>query len=854
MQESDFCRRVKKRKLKDMVRRNENCVASFSKAKLCQWFEDAESQILEDLEPQFKRKVVLPKIIKTAVRENNKHVARHGWESCNSGFDQVEFYDVQNIKKNRFLQGGFTSRNMNKSLQGQESFPVLKHDLPSRNVQPVYETQVLEKCSDSKIIHNTSVFSESQSVDEKDDDHNISLMSFPQPKSFEKYAVAQDSKGIYQDSSEISSISRMCFQRLDTNKFGSESSTDVLSIYIPEIRFEKPTSINSLQKTPVKPILVSSPQTKSLRPVSDDCSETIPLLSLCENVVQRKRINDIPTCYYKNKLDNLVPFHDAQTIPMNSTCVNDYKRIEDCTELSMPTSSQNINRKLIYCKDKNEAGFEEFKPYTHVPYFQNFINGSGSDNFHLSNFHCDSLNKLSTNFVNKDNSVILYMPPSFNCSLGFFTQKLSDQLTMKVDFNEFSKSLITSPQQNLSKKSFNNFSEKKHLSLISVFSIPSAKEEFFQQKVINTVEKEEFSDISPASENITSTEIVYATEEWNCLSCSSDSSQNELIIDQFESQCISSLGKKEGNELKDSPNVHSFDSQEELISSPLSQHITSSLSQTPPGVTSFPRGSDWLQKVSWQQKTPEKNNDQTILCTHESEKKKKKNLSGGFANKLNKLEAREKSYEAIWWYQKLHSSASVESKEKEKLMLRQTDITGKQMILELKLGTIYSKGGLIWTRCVVASNTSVISQKAALKDKENVDVFPTISNYILFLPVTLSQKLQLLHGSVIKLFSPWLQLDLACFSEPVILCSKFLDVISKLKDQAITDRKEQNTEEITLFKWSCHCRDGSVPAKYCPLYDKTCTKVQTSSEETLRLDNNLFNCQNDDIRPTQKQQ
>ncbi|XP_076371178.1 uncharacterized protein LOC143257013 [Tachypleus tridentatus] len=510
--------------------------------------------------------------------------------------------------------------------------------------------------------------------------------------------------------------------------------------------------MNSLQKTPVKSISVISSQTKPVRPISDDCSESIPVLSFCESVLQTNTMKDKCTCYYQNNLGNLVPLHDAQAIPINSTCVNHCKRNEDCTELSIPTSSLNVNRKLICCVDKNKAGFEELKPYTCVSYFENSTNRGGSDSFHLSNFHCDSIKELTAKFVNKDNSVMLYVPSLFNCSLSFLTQKLPDKLTKTVQFNEFSKSLVTSPQRNVSKKPISNFTEKEHLSLISVSSIPSAKKEIFQQKVINTVEEDEFSDTSSVSQNVTGAEIVYSTEELDCLSHSSDGSQHEVVIDQFESQCISSLDIKEGNEVNDSPSVHSFDSEEEFISSPLSQHITSPLSQSSSGVISLPRGSDWLQHVSWQQKTPEKNNDQTFPYPPESGKRKKKKLSGGFANKLNKLEAREKSYEAIWWHQMLLSLESVESEKK--LMLRQTNIRGKQMVLELKLETFHSKGGLIWAHCTVVSNTSVTSQNAALKDKEVVNVFPTVSKYLLFLPVTLSKKLQLSHGSVIKLFSP----------------------------------------------------------------------------------------------------
>ncbi|XP_076371043.1 uncharacterized protein LOC143256971 [Tachypleus tridentatus] len=716
MQDSDFCRRVTKRKL-------------------CHWFEDSESPILEDVEPQFKRKAVFPKRIETAVRGSNKHVAIHGWESCNSGFDQVNFSDVENIKDNRLLQRSFTSRNKNKSLQEQQRFPMLRHDLPSQNVRPIHETQVLDKYGDSKIILNTDLFLESQSVcslDEKDDDHNISLVSYTQPKSFEKYIVAQEWKSIYQDSSEISSISGMCLQGPDTNKCRSRSCADVLSLNIPEVRFKKPTSMNSLQKTPVKSISVISSQTKPVRPISDDCSESIPVLSFCESVLQTNTMKDKCTCYYQNNLGNLVPLHDAQAIPINSTCVNHCKRNEDCTELSIPTSSLNVNRKLIYCVDKNKAGFEELKPYTCVSYFENSTNRGGSDSFHLSNFHCDSIKELIAKFVNKDNSVMLYVPSLFNCSLSFLTRKLPDKLTKTVQFNEFSKSLVTSPQRNVPKKPISNFTEKEHLSLISVSSIPSAKKEIFQQKVINTVEEDEFSDTSSVSQNVTGAEIVYSTEELDCLSHSSDGSQHEVVIDQFESQCISSLDIKEGNEVNDSPSVHSFDSEEEFISSPLSQHITSPLSQSSSGVISLPRGSDWLQHVSWQQKTPEKNNDQTFPYPPESGRRKKKKLSGGFANKLNKLEAREKSYEAIWWHQMLLSLESVESEKK--LMLRQTNIRGKQMVLELKLETFHSKGGLIWAHCTVVSNTSVTSQNAALRTRKLLMFFLLFLNtYFSFL-------------------------------------------------------------------------------------------------------------------------
>ncbi|XP_078396666.1 DNA repair-scaffolding protein isoform X2 [Cetorhinus maximus] len=201
----------------------------------------------------------------------------------------------------------------------------------------------------------------------------------------------------------------------------------------------------------------------------------------------------------------------------------------------------------------------------------------------------------------------------------------------------------------------------------------------------------------------------------------------------------------------------------ELYSKPipsLSVQPTMSTCGSEHGKTSVRSASDWLKSAQAFLKTPEKQKRTQFKTPEDSTKKRKKFVRGGLAERLNRLQCRERSAINFWRHQSLADS--------------KTHADGKADILMVKILDLHEECSMFVALCQPLVETS--TEQAV----ENDGCTSKTPLKVLFTRETVSY-LGICAGDTVHIYPPWQKLDIQDEKVPVILCTYFSQKIRPKK-------------------------------------------------------------------------
>ncbi|XP_067887907.1 DNA repair-scaffolding protein isoform X2 [Heterodontus francisci] len=178
------------------------------------------------------------------------------------------------------------------------------------------------------------------------------------------------------------------------------------------------------------------------------------------------------------------------------------------------------------------------------------------------------------------------------------------------------------------------------------------------------------------------------------------------------------------------------------------------------GKTSFRSASNWLKSAQAFLQTPEKQKRKQFKTPEDSAKKRKKFVRGGLAERLNRLQCRERSAINFWRHQSLTDS--------------KTHAGGKADILMVKVLDLHEECSMFVTLCQPLMETS--TEQAV----ENDGCTRKNPLKILFTRETASH-LGISAGDTVHVYPPWQKLDIQDGKVPVILCTYFSQKIFSKK-------------------------------------------------------------------------
>ncbi|XP_063970721.1 DNA repair-scaffolding protein-like [Lytechinus pictus] len=242
-----------------------------------------------------------------------------------------------------------------------------------------------------------------------------------------------------------------------------------------------------------------------------------------------------------------------------------------------------------------------------------------------------------------------------------------------------------------------------------------------------------------------------------------------------ENKSISDVTSSEQSWARDSPKITS--------TSPRPKDVGSSVMSTPK--TSPKTGSDWVKKFKLQSSiTPDRrlgrSRDGEVKGAGgstsgpglmDSARKKKKFVSCGLAERLQKLVSREKSSIAMWYHNRADSQHS-------------QDNTKSRFVV--KVLSCDTHRGLYLTHCVTqVSCRSKVNDELRLKDEGDESLGEEV--YVFFTRST-GDQLGLAAGMLISINTPWQKLSIPHVSKPVVLCTYYCRPLNLDPDNVVQDQ------------------------------------------------------------------
>ncbi|XP_041455703.1 DNA repair-scaffolding protein-like [Lytechinus variegatus] len=244
-----------------------------------------------------------------------------------------------------------------------------------------------------------------------------------------------------------------------------------------------------------------------------------------------------------------------------------------------------------------------------------------------------------------------------------------------------------------------------------------------------------------------------------------------------ENESISDVTSSEQSWARDSPKITS--------TSPRPKDVGSSIMSNP--MTSPKTGSDWVKKLKLQASiTPDRKlgrsgdgeakggrGSSSGPGLMDSARKKKKFVSCGLAERLQKLVSREKSSIAMWYHNRTDSQHS-------------QDNTKSRFVV--KVLSCDPHRGLYLTHCVTqVSCRSKVNDELRPKGEGDESLGEEV--YVFFTRST-GDQLGLAAGMLISINTPWQKLSIPHVSKPVVLCTYYcrplnLDPDNGVQDQAV---------------------------------------------------------------------
>nr|XP_054748910.1 DNA repair-scaffolding protein-like [Lytechinus pictus] len=240
-----------------------------------------------------------------------------------------------------------------------------------------------------------------------------------------------------------------------------------------------------------------------------------------------------------------------------------------------------------------------------------------------------------------------------------------------------------------------------------------------------------------------------------------------------ENKSISDVTSSEQSWARDSPKITS-------TSRP--KDVGSSVMSTP--MTSPKTGSDWVKKLKLQSSiTPDRRlgrsgdgktkggGSSSGPGLMDSARKKKKFISCGLAERLQKLVSREKSSIAMWYHNRADSQHS-------------QDKTKSRFVV--KVLSCDTHRGLYLTHCVTqVSCRSKVNDELRLKDEGDESLDEEV--YVFFTRST-GDQLGLAAGMLISINTPWQKLSIPHVSKPVVLCTYYCRPLNLDPDNVVQDQ------------------------------------------------------------------
>ncbi|XP_038665228.1 DNA repair-scaffolding protein isoform X4 [Scyliorhinus canicula] len=176
--------------------------------------------------------------------------------------------------------------------------------------------------------------------------------------------------------------------------------------------------------------------------------------------------------------------------------------------------------------------------------------------------------------------------------------------------------------------------------------------------------------------------------------------------------------------------------------------------------TSVRSASDWLKSAQAFLRTPEKQKRKQFKTPQDSAKKRKKFVRGGLAERLNRLQCRERSAINFWRHRsptdsKIHAG-------------------GKADILMVKILELHEECSMFVALCQPLMKTS--TDQAV----ENYECTSKIPLKVLFTRETTSY-LGICAGDIVHIYPPWQKIDIQDEEIPVILCTYFSQKVHSKK-------------------------------------------------------------------------
>uniref|UniRef100_UPI00398E567E DNA repair-scaffolding protein n=1 Tax=Pristiophorus japonicus TaxID=55135 RepID=UPI00398E567E len=280
--------------------------------------------------------------------------------------------------------------------------------------------------------------------------------------------------------------------------------------------------------------------------------------------------------------------------------------------------------------------------------------------------------------------------------------------------------------------------------------------------------------------SLTDSEEELPAIDWDSVSDDEDmtSDKMECLVDPYFTDSDTSTRSKESNKTCGTQQSESLMAAEDILEfssdnestkeSELSAKPIPSISGQPNisscgseyGQTSVRSASDWLKSAQVFLQTPEKQERKQFKTPEDSAKKGKKFLRGGLAERLNRLQCRERSAIIFWRHQSL------------------TDFKiyagGKVGILTVKVLNLHEECSVFVTLCQPLLETW--TEQAV----DNDDCSSNTPLQVLFTRETASH-LGISAGDTVHIYPPWQKLDIQDEKVPVILCTYFSQKIFSKK-------------------------------------------------------------------------
>ncbi|KAM9719324.1 DNA repair-scaffolding protein [Menidia menidia] len=174
--------------------------------------------------------------------------------------------------------------------------------------------------------------------------------------------------------------------------------------------------------------------------------------------------------------------------------------------------------------------------------------------------------------------------------------------------------------------------------------------------------------------------------------------------------------------------------------------------------------SEWLRSAQAMLQTPQKLIDRNPKSPEDSAKKKRKFQSGGLAERLSRLQCRQRSAISFWRHESFSDTPAAT-----------TTTVDRPGVLVLKLLEVHEECGMQLARCAHHQPPGDAHQQAVSEDRARV--------LVLFSRETAAQLIPA-PRDIIHIYPPWQSLSMEGFSCPVILNTHFSQKVSTVSKAA----------------------------------------------------------------------